>query len=102
VPQAVIVLTFPPVSIGTVAKATSAHVTLIDLAALELHEREMDKLSRRLDELHLSKSRHSGAACETAEAVNRQVVYFTAQIFRHRVSIALLASRLGAPWAGQS
>lgn len=71
-------------------------------AALELHEREMDRLSRRLDELRHPNSGHPGAPCETSESVDRQVVYFTAQISRHRVSIALLASRLGAPWAGQS
>ena len=54
--------------------------------ALHDHEREVAQLSRAM--AHIDPSSES-------QGVHQQVVYLTAQIMKHRISMALLASRLG-------
>jgi len=53
--------------------------------AIRDHEREVAELSQAL--AHVD-------AAQPAQKVRRQVVYLTAQMTKHRISMALLASRL--------
>ena len=56
-------------------------------AQLRAHEIEIGKLSRKLAQIGAS-----GAAPQRAD-----VVLLTAQLLRHRIEVALLASRLDEP-----
>ena len=51
------------------------------------HEREVAALSQALA--------HAETASQPAQRVHQQVVYLTAQMMKHRIRMALLASRLG-------
>lgn len=56
-------------------------------AELHEHEREVARLSQALARFVATGS----------GSVNHQELFFAAQLTRHRVSIALIASRLGEP-----
>lgn len=50
------------------------------------HEREVAQLSQAIAHIDV---------CDASQGIHQQVVYLTAQIMKHRISMALLASRLG-------
>ena len=56
-------------------------------AAMREHERQVGELSLALA--------HAGSMQGLAQEVQQHVVYLTAQMMKHRISMALLASRLG-------
>lgn len=58
-------------------------------AALREHECEVARLSQALARF----------VATGGGAVNHQELFFAAQLTRHRISIALIASRLGEPHA---
>lgn len=54
--------------------------------AMNRHEREVAQLSHAIADMDASSE---------SQGVRQQVVYLTAQIMKHRISMALLASRIG-------
>lgn len=54
--------------------------------AMHDHEREVAQLSQAIARIEASPA---------SQPVRQQVVYLTAQITKHRISMALIASRLG-------
>jgi len=56
-------------------------------AAMREHERQVGELSLALA--------HAGSMPGLAQEVQQHVVYLTAQMMKHRISMALLAARLG-------
>jgi len=61
-------------------------------AAMREHERQVSELSLALA--------HVGSTPGPAQEVQQHAVYLTAQMMKHRISMALLASRLGAAEPG--
>jgi hypothetical protein len=61
------------------------------------HERELERLSASLGTLGLRGALPSEAAMEQARKSRQQEVFLNAQMIRHQISMALLASRLEAP-----
>ena len=59
------------------------------MAAMRAHEREVAQLSQALAQ--------AGMAAGPAQSVRQHVVYLTAQVMKHQISMALLAARLGGP-----
>jgi len=56
-------------------------------AAMREHERQVGELSLALA--------HAGSMPGLAQEAQQHVVYLTAQMMKHRISMALLAARLG-------
>ena len=61
------------------------------MAAMRAHEREVLQLSQALA--------HAGSCPEAGPNVRQHVVYLTAQVMKHQISMALLAARLAGPAA---
>ena len=61
-------------------------------AALQAHQIEIGKLSRTLAQID--------AARPAGAPPRADVLLFTAQLMRHRISMALLASRIDVPLPG--
>lgn len=61
------------------------------MAAMRAHEREVAQLSQALA--------HAGTTLGAGQNVPQHVVYLTAQVMKHQISMALLAARLAQPAA---
>ena len=71
------------------------------LSALQQHEREISSLSQELAELDRTRAFASVVDRESSQGLTRHIVFVTAQVMRHRISMALLESRLAGAVAGE-
>ena len=67
------------------------------VCAMRHHQRELERLAASLGSLALRTDRPNEAALEQARRSRPQEVFVNAQMIRHEISMALLASRLEAP-----
>jgi len=67
--------------------------------ALRDHERKVEDLSRQVAQWDTGCAPTPDCPCDT---VRRQIEYANAQMIRHRISMALLASRLSVRSSGLS
>jgi hypothetical protein len=71
------------------------------LDALREHQREITDLSRTLAELDRSRDVATVVDRESSQHLTRHITFVTAQVMRHRISMALLESRLAGTLAGE-
>ena len=69
---------------------------LLCLVQLRVHEDRITDLARTLEDLDRSLEQASRARDEAQGALARHIAFIKAQVMRHRISIALLQSRLPA------